>query len=356
MKISHKVPLIATTIIVAAFAIFSFFQYTVIKEEIYEQTDNQISEVSYTLGQEITNWLNERLAIVDGISDYIAADFSRQKVIEAMSPKRFNDDFTLFFGALDIDGKPISNKKDYNPKGWDGRERPWWAVAKRNKRAVMTAPYVGHTTQKLLISAVANIYDGENSVGAFGGDIELDTVANAVNTVNFNNTGYAFLIDEDGKIITHPTKGEYDKNYKSLFTGKIPTIQPKLQKTVSKGKNVLAGFYRLDKFLGSEKKWWVGVVVDEEKVLAPAKQLGINAIIAALIAALLSSAIFYLFMKSALINPVNNLAEQAIDISRGKLETEIESVSRTDEIGDLAIAVQRLQKSLRMAMTRIKKK
>lgn len=355
MKISYKVPLISTTIIVLAFSIFSYLQYNMVRQSLYQQTQSNIKETSTALGGEITNWLNERLAIVQSMSEMISRNpvVTRQSVVNAMSVPRFNEDFTLFFGALNVDGKPISNKPDYNPEGWDGRMRPWWSVAKKHKQAIMTKPYVGHSTQKLLISAVANMYENDEFVGAFGGDIELDTVSNAVNSVNFNNTGYAFLVDANGKVITHPDKGMYDKSVSEMFETITPQLEPKLQESVLNGNAVLSSFYKLDNFKHGVNDWYLGVVLDKQKVLAPAQKLGRNAVIAAIITALLSSILFYLFMKAMLIKPVQVLTEQSNEISLGDFDMEIAGLDRKDEVGELSQAIERLRKSLKMAMDRL---
>lgn len=358
MKISYKVPLIATTITVAAFATFSLVQYKLIKDSIYEQTESDITETITVLGDNITNWLNERLNIVQSISEIASYDPSIENLRRLFSVPRFNEVASYYYGGLDIDGKAINDldQRWVAPAGWDARKRPWYATAKRHNKAIMTAPYPDSVDQRLLITAVAQLYDREGSIGAMGADIELKAISDAVNAITFNESGYVFLINENGKIITHPEQVFYDKNITQLFSKDTPIIAAKLQNSMIGNTKVLAAFYPLGSFTGSEKRWLIGVVIDEEKILAPAYRLGINAIIAAIIAAILSSIIFFLFMRSALIKPVNQLTEQAEEVSRGRFATEIVGTDRQDEIGDLAKAIQRLQKSLRMAMERIKKK
>ena len=91
-----------------------------------------------------------------------------------------------------------------NPEGWDARKRPWYPYAKSHKRAVLTDPYADAATKEILISAVANFYDKGVFKGAFGGDLSLKTVSDALNTLSFNGTGYAFLVNANGNIISHP--------------------------------------------------------------------------------------------------------------------------------------------------------
>lgn len=357
MKISYKVPLMATAVIVASFTAFSAIQYNLIKKSIYTQTENRVAESSTMLGQNVSNWLNQRLDIVQGISEIASVNPSVENLRRLFSVPRFNQSASYYYGGLDIDGIAIEDLDGRwkAPAGWDARKRPWYAVAKKHKNAMMTDPYPDSVDQRLLITAVSQLYDGGRSVGAMGADIELKAVSDAVNAINFGNTGYAFLLDSNGKIITHPQQSYYDKNISELFSGKKPSIGSDLQNAEIEGSPVLTAFFPLKDFKGSEKKWYVGAVVDESKILAPAYELGRNAIIAAIITAIISSLGLFVYMYDVLIRPVAKLTEQADSISRGQLREEVAGLKRKDEIGDLANALQRLQKSLSMAMDRVRR-
>ena len=53
--------------------------------------------------------------------------------------------------------------------------------------------------------------------------------------------------------------------------------------------------------------------------------------------------------------PIQRLTALAEDISRGRLDSKISYVSRGDEIGALARAIDRLSTSIRLAMKRLAK-
>lgn len=354
MKISYKVPLIATAVILAAFAAFGTYQYKMIEKNIYQQTESNIQEVSGALNAEITTWLNERLKIIAGMSDLIASsNTTKDELLRVMRAEAFESSATYFYSVLERDGKMISNANIGVPDDWDGRTRPWYQLALKYDQPMMTAPYEDSVDQRLLITAVNKLYEGRRPVGVIGADIELKAVSDAVNAVNFNGAGYAFIVDSQGNIITYPDQSLYGKNISALYSGLKPSLTSRLQESTINGKAVFTNFFPLDKYKGSENKWFIGIAVDKKKVLAPAYDLGRNAIIAALLTVLLSSILFYLFMWNALIKPVNQLAEQSNDISRGKLTEQIQGVDRNDEIGDLAQAIQRMQKALHMAMTKL---
>jgi len=71
-----------------------------------------------------------------------------------------------------------------------------------------------------LISVATKITDHGNFFGVFGGDISLKVVANALNTMDFNGSGYAFLMSKSGNIISHPDAKFNAKPYSELFGAK----------------------------------------------------------------------------------------------------------------------------------------
>ncbi|OMH26595.1 cache domain-containing protein [Motiliproteus sp. MSK22-1] len=355
MKISQKVPLVVSAIIILAFSVFSWIQYHMVRDALYEKTGNSINEASVVLSHQITNWLNGKLALIDLMAQTIAADYNTDTIQNTMNTPLLKDEFILIFGGLETNGKPISNDPSWSPPNdWDARKRPWYPLARAHNRALLTDPYADSATNDILISAVANITDNGTFKGAVGGDLSLKTVSDAVNTLNFNNTGYAYLINADGEIISHPDSSLNGKQLTALFGEKRPSLTPDLQELELENRSVLTAFRPLENLYGSE--WLIGVVLEKDKVMADAYNLSLNAVIGAVISALVASLVLYMIMGRLLLTPIRNLTEIADEISRGKLGIEINETKRSDEIGALSKAIERMGISLQMAFDRLKKK
>lgn len=201
---------------------------------------------------------------------------------------------------------------------------------------------------------VANYYDNESFKGAFGGDLSLSTVSKAVNTLDFNGTGYTFLLNSRGDIISHPENNLNGQHISTLFTNGIPQLDNTLQEININDKPVLTYFRSLDNLYGSN--WLIGVVLEKDKVLAEVYSSSMNTLIAAVITALLSSLVLYLIINKVLLNPMNKLTETAEKISRGKLDLKVSGTERKDEIGALAKSIDRMGNGLRLAVNRLRKK
>lgn len=355
MKISQKVPIVASVIVIVAFTIFSWFQYNMVRNALYEKLESNITETSAVLTNQITNWLNGKLALIDMMAGYISVDYSPETVQEVMDNQLLKNEFSLIFGALELNGKPISNTPTWAPPaGWDGRKRAWYPLARSQKRAVLTDPYADSATGDILISAVANIEDQGAFKGAFGGDLSLKTVSNAVNTLNFNNTGYAFLLNSNREIISHPDSSLNGKQLNALFTKDEPSLGTDIQELELNSNAVLVRFSPLEGL--DSKEWLIGVVLDKNKAMAEADTLKLMAVIGALVSALVSSLVLYFTMARLFLTPINNLIKIADEISLGKLDVKITETERKDEIGALALAIDRMGVSIQHAIKRLQKK
>ncbi|MCV6587408.1 MAG: methyl-accepting chemotaxis protein [Marinobacterium sp.] len=334
MKVTHKTALITSLLVSFAFAMFSWIQYNNVKQSLYDSTAVATKETSYALSQEITHWLNRKLALIDMMSEVIGNDFRPEVIQSTFDLPMLKDEFILIFGGLATDGKRITNTPSWNPADWDARQRPWYPLAKNNRMAVLTQPYPDAATNEILISAVANFYENGQFKGAFGGDIRLAKVSEAVNMLDFNGTGYAYLLDASGIIISHPKAELNGTDQQALFENTAPGFSAELQNTRVDNRDVLVSYHKLKGLQGSD--WYLAVVLDENSVLADAHAFGIRAIIGTLIAALLTSILIYMVL-SHILQPVHALCDSLRDINNGNgdLTRRLDIVSN-DEFGQVS--------------------
>lgn len=334
MKVSHKVVLCASIVVVLAFSMYSWFQYNNVKEELFATASTSTQESSKALALQVNNWLKNKMDLIDVISQKVDANFSQDSIQEAFDLPIYKKEFLLLFGGLDTNGSPISNKPSWNPPGWDARERPWYNLGKENKQAVLTEPYVS-TEGDILISVIAGFYDHGQFKGTFGGDLSLKTVSGAVNALNFNHTGYAFLLNKQGKIISHPNAKLNGKSLSNLLKDGSPSLSTDLvENQLLDGTSVYVSFSPLPNLYGAD--WYVGVVLDKNKLFAGIRHFGWVAFLSTLIAALLVSIVLY-FVVTRLLQPLRALHESLQEINSGDGDlTKRLAITSHDEFGHVS--------------------
>uniref|UniRef100_A6VVN5 Methyl-accepting chemotaxis sensory transducer n=1 Tax=Marinomonas sp. (strain MWYL1) TaxID=400668 RepID=A6VVN5_MARMS len=334
MKVSHKVVLCASIIVVLALSIYSWLQYSSLRSALFEKTTTSTQESSKALALQVENWLKNKMDLIDVISQKVDASFSKKTIQEAFDLPIYQKEFIQLFGGLDVDGKPITNDPNWNPVDWDARKRPWYNFGKDYKQAILTEPYMS-VEGELLISVISGFRDRGEFKGTFGGDISLKTVSESVNALNFNNTGYAFLLSKDGKIISHPNADLNGKSVSSLLQGGVPTLSTDLvEKQLTDDTPVYVSFSPLPNLYGSD--WYVGVVLDKDKLFASVREFGWVAFWGTLIAALLVSIVLY-FVVTGLLQPLRALHESLKDINGGEGDlTKRLAITSDDEFGHVS--------------------
>ena len=352
MKVSHKIALFTSTIVVLAFTVFSWVQYHSVKDALYEKTSTATAEATEALSQQITNWLNGKLALIDMMAENIDQDFSGNTIQSTFDLPLLKKEFILIFGGLATDGARITNTPSWDPEGWDARQRPWYPYAQQHSRSVLTDPYPDAATKEILISAVTQLTDNGQFKGAFGGDLSLKAVSDAVNTLNFHGTGYAFLVSAEGNIISHPNGELNGKALGELFTDGLPAYEETLQDASIAGTDVFTAFHTLDGLYGSD--WLIGVVLDRDKVMAEATSFGWAALIGTLISALLTSVAIYIAVTRQLM-PLQTLTVSLQDINSGDGDlTKRIVVQSNDEFGHLSEEFNRFLEYLQQLVSQVK--
>ncbi|WP_413699358.1 methyl-accepting chemotaxis protein [Psychromonas sp. KJ10-10] len=352
MKVSLKVVLASSLVLIIAISALSIFQYKVMTNTLRQNSSNAIEESSDALALQITHWLNGKLEVIDLASQIIDSDFTPENIQKAVDAPILKDNFLLIFGGLATDGKAITNDPTWNPDGWDARKRPWYELAKSSQTAKITEPYADAVTKDILISVVANLTDKGQFKGAFGGDLSLKTVSDSLNTLTFNNAGYAFLLTKTGNIISHPNSDYNGKSYSQLFSGKNLSLDKALQEVEIDGKTHWVSFTALSHL--KDMDWYIGVVVDENIIMAEANAMGFKALLGGFISVLISIVLLTAVMKK-IIQPIGLLTDSLVEINSGNgdLTKRLPVISK-DEFGEVAIQFNAFIANLQEMISNVK--
>ena len=108
---------------------------------------------------------------------------------------------------------PNINLASVLPPGFDATKRPYYEITSplfNPKRVTRwTIPYVDATGGGLVVTVAAPIYIHNNFNGVVAADMQLSIITGQVEALKIGATGYAFMIDDAGRILSMPPAG-YD--------------------------------------------------------------------------------------------------------------------------------------------------
>jgi methyl-accepting chemotaxis protein len=173
----------------------------------------------------------------------------------------------------------------------------------------------------------------------------VDDVSSRVTNIHLGRTGFAFLVDREGLVIAHPTVRGSLKTHPAVAAlgaekGRKVEFQEK------DGRNVVGFAER------TESGWTLVVQQDVAEAFAPITDANRTALALFALTLVVVAGVSWL-MATLIASPILNLTRIAEEISRGALKTPIEETRRSDEIGGLARAIERLSTSVKLAMDRL---
>ncbi len=126
------------------------------------------------------------------------------------------DVVALYFGGTskELIYYPNVDLANLVPADFDPTQRSWFVVARPNNNpqndVVWSAPYEDAANHGIIITTSAPVIDRLSRFqGVVGMDIQITRLTQLISNVKLGETGYAFLVDSEGQLLSLPQRG-YD--------------------------------------------------------------------------------------------------------------------------------------------------
>lgn len=218
----------------------------------------------------------------------------------------------------------------------------WYYIPVNNGGPTWMDPYLNENINVFMISYVVPIFKDGVSLGIVGMDIDFSVLENTVNAAKSFDSGYGFLVNSQNTVMTHP----------SLPYGTaLSDIDTRLDNFVSEEASDSCVSYKHDKtkMVASYAPLRNGMklieTVPQEEALASTQRL-MTQIIFSVIFAIAVSIAGALFFSNRLVQPIRNITniiKKTSNLDFRKDATLDALMTRQDETGDMARAVQQMQ-------------
>lgn len=166
---------------------------------------NLLTDVSSLYVPPETEWNAELIADMN-TSAYL--DFYAPTVME-----KFPAVIAMY--AIDTRGVvryyPNINLAAVLPTGFDARQRPYYQITaprfNPEQKPRWTVPYVDATGAGLVVTVAVPVYSSRQFGGIVAADMQLTSLTRQVDKIKIGQTGYAFMIDDAGHILSMPDAG-----------------------------------------------------------------------------------------------------------------------------------------------------
>lgn len=317
------------------------------------------------------------------LSDSLVAELNTTKLIDFVAPSMLQqnpDIIAVYFGS--VGGAtlyyPNVDLANLVPADFDVTGRPWFVKATPAQNpeggVVWSDPYLDAAQNGLVITSSAPVFD---SVGRFRGvaamDIQLKKITDLVGQIQVAQTGYAFLIDANGRLIAMPEVAYKDLQISPekvplgevLDPSQIAAASPGFGEVFTAMKKGESGLQSIT--LGGTQRFMVyrpitsvgyslAIIVPQNEMLiqttAAREQLSaqtsrtVSSSIILILIMLAAVVAATLTIGTVLTSPLNRLTQTAREFAAGNLSAEAR-VSTQDEIGTLAGTLNTMATALR---------
>ncbi|WP_440056394.1 methyl-accepting chemotaxis protein (plasmid) [Pseudoalteromonas sp. T1lg65] len=333
LKFTTKVTVAASLVLVIVLGLFTINNFLVMRSQTETRLTLVLQEISQSVSQNIANWLNDRLDIVRSVAEGHRDSDSRDAVLRRLQTADIAGDFKNVFLGTESKQFILDDPNIQLPADYDPTSRPWYTLAKQKRDTAFTTPYIDVTTNEFTISAVVPVMSGNTLTGVVGGDIDMATITETINAIDFLGFGYGFLLDSSGKILSHPNTKLNDRPIEALF-GKSLALQPEFVEIELEGKEELVSFVRMEGIKNVD--WYLGVVINKDIAYAQVSSFRNTAAVYMLVGVLVI--VFLLkFLLNYLMRPMYDLNHAIKDIAQGEGDlTRRLNVDSQDEFGELS--------------------
>jgi methyl-accepting chemotaxis protein len=255
-------------LVFSAFVLFTLYNDYQQRQVIRGDLQRNLHNISHITAENIENWLGGRITRLKSLADVLSRtgdSGSRASLLQQQTLTKAVD--FIFFGSDQrrFDIYPTTSM----PVGYDPRTRPWYSAASGAGKSKLTEPYIDANTGQLIMTIATPV----KGVGVVGADLNLQAMISLLSSVNFDGSGYAFLVNGEGKILVHPDRSLMMQPLQKLF----PAMQPEVEDgTLTEAASIEGD--RIVTFMPvqglPDSKWYVGISIDRNSAFGMLMRFG----------------------------------------------------------------------------------
>lgn len=330
-SIKTKLLVVMIPIICVALVVVSYLNHNKAKEFL----EADFEELSYTQLEKIQMGLDNSLRIqiekLKGFSfssDLLNGDPIQQKnYIDRIYSEL--PEYSLIYVA-DETGKAITSAGTEV----DVSDRDYFQKIMAGNETVISDPLISKVDNTAVVVFAVALKDGKGDpIGMLGGTFPIDSLQQLVADVKVGETGYAFIVQNDGLIIGHPDKAlVLQSTLQSLNIPELTSAHEKAQNGEGMARYTFEGVEKFNFYKKLERTdWVVYVTAPVEEATSKLSYLAILSFVTAGVVLIFTIIIIIIF-SSRLVRPIQTMSNLTSSVAGGDLTLKVEHQGK-DEVG-----------------------
>lgn len=324
---------------------------------IYDKSMDKLTEAADRYTSEISKWYTSQEVIVETFAEVVGNGLEDEEGIQAYASNKLSENTQLINLYLGYEnGHTIVGSGEVLPEDFDATTRPWYIETKDKNDTYYTAPYISVGSQTMCVSIATPVYRNGQFIGVVGADVLVEELINIVNSISIEEGSYAFLIDNQGDIVTHAYEGFLPNAEKNVSLTEVYGTQNSEKLLSIDGEIIqIKDYDDKEKYICSrlieENGWMLGIVIPKSTITSSIYQL----IIISLIIISIGMALL-IFSIVILVNKITKPIGELKQFASGDFREEIGEISQKvadgfkDEIEEISVATSKVRTQIRQTI------
>ncbi|MBV7299031.1 methyl-accepting chemotaxis protein [Enterovibrio paralichthyis] len=338
--------LLSIALIVAAVsAVQSWISINTLRSTTAEAIEHEMRDAGHSLSNYINSWLGIRADMLSANLTLLAAGENADR--EMLVTKKAGDFLSVYAGFSD-GTIAWGDKSESWPSDYDPRTRPWYQDAMKAGEQIITDPYKDFDGS-MVVSIAEPFRNARQGVAAL--DVTVTDIVNQVLNIKLSNSGVTFLLDSNDLIVAYRDNGLVGKTAaaidQALSSDKLATsLREGGLQTFTSARNGQEKLLVVMPVSGTE--WKLVVVEDSAEAFAVVTDAVYETLLMSLVLFVLIAAVAT-WLISKQLRPLAELNQAVSELANGEGDLSHRlHIERDDEIGQLAVSVNRFLAQLQV--------
>jgi len=343
---------VALMLLISLVPLVSFWavQFKQMNERLRADLESLMAATGKGMAGQVDEWIDKNVRVLEAaanLPDIASMDRKRQELILRAIQQAYPWMYLVFTingSGMNVARSDQEALKDYSDRQYykdvvSGKEVGWETL-------------IGKTSNLPALILAVPIKSEGKVVGVLANAMTVQDISQKVATWRQGTSGFAFLVDEKGKVIAHHIEDYYLKQRNLSQHPLVAAFMGGRNGSLSfAGDN---GTPCVGYVCGTKYRWALAVQQEEGEALNTLWRMQKFAYLLLTLTVAIVLVVAWVLARS-LVRPIKELTNAADRMSLGELNVEIKTSAR-DEIGQLAEAIGRMQDSLRLSIERLRRR
>ena len=354
-NIRTKFLLVLLPLFLISFILFFGISYYMSSKALFEDADVIARGVGKEVSLELEKNIQEKNLRLEALAhdkDIMYGD--RTAKIMALSAAKSRSKGFAMLAYADLNGQAVSDKG----QDMDRASRDYIKAVKESRKPYMTGASVSGTSGSLITILARPVIVNGQLTGIVYGTVELDVLSKLLNSFRFMDTGYVYVVDQDGIVIAHAKQTDDIGKLDLSKTESSKVIDENLvrgfKRTLEAGEPVSVD-YRMD---GTDMKavftpvrlegrsWVAAAAAPKVEIEADADKL-LKILLGVAVAVIFIVIVVICCVTNRMAAPIRRLRDECELINQGDLRHQEHMVVSKDELGELAAGFVQMRGTIR---------